>query len=156
MSAEAVSKGTNRPYTPPSNVIAILQRLRSRNLPERIDPEYLRDAGTPEGTVSRTMFALRFLSLVREDNQPTERLKEIATSTDEEYRSILAEVLKEAYADVFSVVDPAEDPQDQVLNVFRRFTPGSQRHRMVIFFMGMCREAGMATLDVPRSRQMTG
>ena len=51
----------NRPYTPPSNVVAVLQRLRSRNLPDGIDAEYLRDAGVSEGTLGRTLFALRFL-----------------------------------------------------------------------------------------------
>ena len=54
----------NRPYAPPSNVASVLQRLRSRNLPDRIDAEYLRDAAIPEGTVARTLVALRFLGLV--------------------------------------------------------------------------------------------
>ena len=33
----------NRPYAPPSNVVTVLQRLRSINLPDRIDTDYLRD-----------------------------------------------------------------------------------------------------------------
>ena len=57
---------TNRPYAPPSNVVSVLQRLRSRNLPDRINTDYLRDAGISEGTVSRALFALRFFSLVDE------------------------------------------------------------------------------------------
>jgi hypothetical protein len=78
------------------------------------------------------------------------------TSTDEEYRSILAGLIREAYREVFDVVDPAKDPQERILNVFRRYTPASQRARMVIFFLGLCREAGIATLDVPRQRAMAG
>ncbi len=145
---------TNRPYTPPSNLISVLQRVRSRNLPERIDLEYLRDAGIPEGTVHRTFFALRFLKLVEESGELTDPVKAIATSTDEEYRAILSGLMREAYAEVFNAIDPAEDSQDQILNFFRRYTPASQRKRMVIFFLGMCREAGISTLDVPRQRAM--
>ena len=129
---------TNRPYGPPSNVTAVLHRLRSRNLPDRVDAEYLRDAGVSEGTVGRTLFALRFLDLVADDGQPTQALRSIHTSTDEEYRTILSGLVREAYSDVFNVIDPAEDSQDRILNVFRRYTPASQRNRMVIFFLGMC------------------
>jgi len=145
---------TNRPYTPPSNVISVLQRIRSRNLPEGIDLEYLRDAGIPEGTVHRTFFALRFLKLIGEKGELTDALKAIATSTDEEYRAILSGLVREAYAEVFNSIDPAEDSQERILNVFRRYTPASQRNRMVIFFLGMCREAGIPTLDVPKQRGM--
>lgn len=144
----------NRPYAPPSNVISLLARLRSRNLPEMIVSDYLRDAGIPEGTVSRTLFASRFLRLIDEHGTPTQALRSIASSTDEEYQATLAGLLREAYADVFAVVDPAEDDQARILNVFRRYTPASQRSRQVIFFLGMCREAGIPVLDTPRQRRM--
>lgn len=143
-----------RPYTPPSNVITVLQRLRSRNLPERIEAEYLRDAGIPEGTIARTLFAMRFLGLIDEFGTLSEQLKAIHTSTDEEYQAILSGSIKEAYKEVFNSVDPGQDAQDKIRNVFRRYTPASQRDRMVIFFLGMCREAGIPTLDVPRQRAM--
>lgn len=145
---------TNRPYTPPSNLLSVLQRIRSRNLPETIDLEYLRDAGIPEGTVHRTFFALRFLKLIGEKGELTNALKAIAKSTDEEYRAILSGLVREAYAEVFNSIDPAEDSQERIVNVFRRYTPASQRSRMVILFLGMCREAGIPTLDVPRQRAM--
>lgn len=155
MVTEAMAE-TNRPYAPPSNVIAVLQRLRSRNLPERVDAEYLRDAGVSEGTVGRTLSAMRFLGLINDEAAPTQALRSIHTATDEEYQSILGGLVREAYAEVFNVIDPAEDSQDRILNVFRRYTPASQRSRMVIFFLGMCREAGIPTLDVPRQRSMQG
>lgn len=146
---------TNRPYAPPSNVVSVLQRLRSRNLPDRINTDYLRDSGISEGTVSRALFALRFLGLIDEGGLLTESLKSIHTATDEEYKAILSGLTKEAYKEVFSVIDPSQDSQDKILNVFRRYTPASQRMRMVIFFLGMCREAGIPTFDVPKARSMT-
>lgn len=145
---------TNRPYAPPSNVVAVLRRLRSRNLPERIDLDYLRDSGIGEGTVHRVLFAIRFLGLIGAAGEPTPALRAIHTSTDEEYREMLAGRMREAYADVFNSVDPSEDSQERIVNVFRRYTPASQRSRMVIFFLGMCKEAGIPTLDAPRQRSM--
>lgn len=145
---------TNRPYGPPSNVVAVLRRLRSRNLPDYVDAEYLRDAGVSEGTVGRALFGLRFLGLITEENEPTQALRSIHTATDEEYQSILGGLIRDAYAEVFNVLDPAEDGQERILNVFRRYNPASQRSRMVIFFLGMCREAGIPTLDVLRQRSM--
>jgi len=135
-------------------VVALLQRLRSRNLPERIDAEYLRDASIPEGTVGRTLFAIRFLGLIDDADEPTQALRSIHTSTDEEYKTNLGGLIRKAYGEVFEVINPAEDGQERILNVFRRYTPASQRNRMVIFFLGMCREAGIPTLDVPRQRAM--
>lgn len=143
---------TNRPYPPPSNVTDVLARLRNRNLPEAVDAEYLRDANVPDGTNARTLFAFRFLGLITPANEPTSALRSIANSTDEEYRSTLSDLIREAYAEVFVVIDPAQDDQLRVENVFRRYTPASQRSRMVVFFLAMCREAGIATLDVPRQR----
>jgi hypothetical protein len=95
---------------------------------------------------------MRFLGLITKDGDPTPTLRSIHTSTDEEYKGILSGAIREAYGDVFAVVDPAEDSQERILNIFRRYTPASQRNRMVMFFLGMCREAGIPTLDVPRQR----
>ena len=152
MVAESVDQGTNRPYPPPSNVTAILSRLRNRNLPEVVDAEYLRDAGIPDGTNARTLFGLRFLGLISEANEPSSALRSIATSTDEEYMSTMAELIRCAYTEVFVSIDPSQDSQANIVNFFRRYTPASQRERMVTFFLGMCREAGIDTLDVPRQR----
>ena len=152
MVTEQATQATNRPYPPPSNVMAIISRLRNRNLPDVVDAEYLRDASIPDGTNARTLFALRFLGLITEANEPSPALRSIATSTDEEYRSTLAELIRESYSEVFVSIDPSQDSQVNIVNFFRRYTPASQRSRMVIFFLGMCREAGIATLDVPRKR----
>ena len=152
MDAHSGDPEANRPYGPPSSVIAVLERLRNRNLPERIDADYLRDAGISDGLVGRTMFGLRFLGLVSGD-MPSEALRSISTSTDEEYRSILQELLRAAYAEVFEVLDPAEDAQDQFLNFFRRYTPASQRSRMVTYFLGICRASGIQTVEAPQPRR---
>lgn len=144
-----------RPYPPSSTVATILRRLRERNLPERLDPGYLHDSGIPGSLVTRTLFALRFLRLI-EGDIPSPEMRSISTSTDEEYQAILASLIRVAYREVFEVVDPARDQRDRIANVFRRYTPASQRARMVGFFLGMCKEAGIPVLDAKRPRISSG
>lgn len=144
-------EGTYRPYAPVANVITVIQRLRRRNLPERIDDDYLRDAGIPEGSIARVLLALRFIHLLDGD-APTPALRSIAQSPEEEYKAILSGLVKEAYSDVFQTLDPSEDTQDRFVNFFRRYTPASQRERMVLLLLGLCKEAGMPTKDAPRQR----
>ena len=143
---------TNRPYGPPSNAIDVLQRLRDRNLPDRVDADFLRDAGVSVNLVGRTMVGLQFLGLVDHD-EPTEALRSIAISTDEDYRTTLEGLVRSAYSEVFDVLDPEKDSQDTFTNFFRRYSPASQRSRMVTFFLGMCREAGLEVLEAPKPRR---
>ena len=42
------------------------------------------------------------------------------------------------------------------MNAFQRYTPRSQHNRQVMLFLGLCREAWIPTLDVPRRRGMMG
>ena len=51
-------------------------------------------------------------------------------------------------------MDPSQDPQDAVINAFRRFEPASQHYRMAVLFLGLCREAGIPILEEPRRREV--
>jgi hypothetical protein len=142
-----------RPYASPANVIAVLHRVRSRNLPERIDDDLLRLAQVPEGARHRVHAALRFLGLVDEDGRPSEDLRALASATDEEYPTHLERFVRRAYAEDFERIDPARDSQAQIVSAFRPYQPRSQTNRMVILLLGLCREAGIEVLDAPRERQ---
>jgi len=143
-----------RPYAPPSNVIAVLKRARSRNLPERITNDFLGLAGVPSGMEARTAFALTFLGLMEEDGRPTAALRTIAAAGDGEYREQLARAIRAAYSADFERVDPSADGQATVVDAFARYQPRSQTTRMVITFLGLCREAGIEVLEAPRVREV--
>jgi hypothetical protein len=143
-----------RPYAATANVIAVLNRARSRNLPETIGNDFLRIAGIPEAVFGRVTEAVRFLGLVNEDQTPSDLLRSIAAAPDEEYRDLLATTIRTAYRDDFAQVDPGQDSQPQVVGQFQRYEPRSQVARMVMLFLGLCREAGIPVRDVPRERQM--
>jgi hypothetical protein len=143
-----------RPYAATANVIAVINRAKTRNLPETINNEFLRIVGVPEVVFGRVMQALRFLNLVHEDGRPTEILEALASSPEAEYHEILEKAVREAYRTEFNVIDPGQDPQSRILDAFAPYKPRSQTSRMVMLFLGLCREAGIPVLEAPRERSM--
>ena len=143
-----------RPYGATANVTGVIQRTRTRNLPDKVDHDFIRLAGVPEGVIHRVASALKFLGLVTEDDKPTDTLRALAAAPDEQYREILAGAIRNAYEVDFARINPAQDSQKQIINAFRPYQPRSQTNRMVMLFLGLCREAGMEVKDAPRERPM--
>ena len=143
-----------RPYASRSNVIGVLNRVRSRNVPELVNNDLLRIAGMPEAVFGRVTQALRFLNLIHEDGRPTDILDAISGAPDAQYRELLANAIRQAYREDFERIDPGEDTQGQIIDAFRPYQPRSQTARMVMLFLGLCREAGIPVKDAPRERRM--
>ena len=141
-----------RPYAPAANVIGVLDRIRRVNLPDVVDSDLLRIAGVSEGAMTRVVYALRFLRLTDLNGRPTDRLRAIAKAPEEEWRDLLAGVVREAYATDFARLDPGQDTQPRIISAFKRYEPRSQTDRMVMLFLGLCRAAGIPVLDAPRER----
>lgn len=112
----------------------------------------MRTAGVPEGMVSRTLAALRFLGLLTEANEPTAEWRALTDVSPETFPQLLAGLVRAAYADVFALVDPAVDSQERVRSAFQQFQPKSQIDRMVSLFLALCNEAGIPTRDAPKRR----
>lgn len=149
------AREARRPYASPSNLTQVISRARSRNLPDFIDGDFLRVAGIGDAVHGRVLEALRFLGLIHEDGKPTDTLIAISGASDEEYRRLLRGAIGEAYADDLARgIDIAQDTQAQIVDAFRRYQPRSQTGRMVMFFLGMAREAGMEVAEAPRERSM--
>jgi hypothetical protein len=145
-----------RPYAATANVLAVLERVRNRNMPARINADFLRIAGIGEAVVGRVTEALLFLGLIEVDGSPTEDLHAMAGAPDPAYRELLAERVRGAYASDLATINPGEDSQQQIVEAFRRYEPKSQIPRMVMLLLGLCREAGIAVRDAPRERGMQG
>ena len=145
-------EASKRPYASPGNIRDVLRRYRAVNLPQVISPTDLSVAGVPENVYHRVTFALKFLGMVTDKGQPTQEWKTLCAATDEDYVTQLAAMVRHAYAEVFQRVNPATDPQEIVRQAFQPYTPKSQIDRMVTFFLTMCAEAGIATVDAPKNR----
>ncbi len=143
-----------RPYAATANILGVLSRVRSRNLPASINGDFLRIAGIGDAVHGRVNETLVFLDLITPDGTPTERLRTMVAATEAEYRQQLAACLRDAYVADFQAVNPEADTQQQVVDAFRRYEPRSQTPRMVMLFLGLCRAAGIAVREAPRDRAM--
>src|SRR5258708_15340598 len=144
-----------RPYAATANVLAVLERARTRNLPPVIDNDYLRLVGVSDIVYGRVMEALRFLGLIEADQAPSSTLRALASASEAEYKQLLGGSGRAAYAEDFTRLNPELDGQSQVLDAFRRYEPRSQTNRMVMLFLGLCRAAGVPVKDAPREQQIS-
>ena len=142
-----------RPYAPSANVIAVLRRARTRNLPPQIDEAFFNIANVPKSAHSLVRETLLFLNLIDSNGSPTDAFERISASSDADFQSILKEVVRNAYADDFAVVDPAKDSADTLVNNFRRYKPRSVTDRMRMLFTGLCREAGIPVAEQQKERR---
>ncbi len=143
-----------RPYAAAANVIGVLDRIKKVNLPDTIDPDFLRVTRVPEQSLGRTLEALRFLGFVEPNGKPTDTLRSMAGATDDDFHELLAGSIRAAYASDFARVNPAVDTQVQIASQFRRYQPRSQTTRMVMLFLALNKAAGLPVVDAPRQRAM--
>jgi hypothetical protein len=131
------------PYAPVDNVLAVIRRLRDRGLPEALSVPELVRLGIPEGNAGRTLRTLRFLGLVDDEGHCTALFEGLGRASTSEYPEVFGNILREAYEDIFVIVDPADTNPTQLEDAFRHYEPQAQRERMVRLFVGLCREAGL-------------
>lgn len=141
------------PYAPFGCVIAVIKRLRERGLPETLTLQEITRIGVSEGNASRTLQALKFLKLVDEEGHRTQTFDRIGRVPTSEYAEVFGEIIKEAYSDVFTIVDPAESTDIEINDAFRHYQPQAQRARMVTLFRGLCQEVGLIAGGPPETRK---
>jgi hypothetical protein len=141
------------PYAPFGCVIAIIRRFRERGLPETLTLQEIVRVGVSEGNVSRTLQALKFLKLVDEEGHRTQTFDRLGRVPTSEYAEVLGETIKDAYQDVFTIVDPAEATDVEINDAFRYYQPQAQRGRMVTLFISLCRESGLVAGGPPETRK---
>jgi hypothetical protein len=148
------SNGT-APYAPTKAVVDVIHAYRERPIKTPIDVEVIEKVGVASTIAPRTLQALKLLDLLDSQGNPTTALSDLRKAGSDEYRVRLAEVIRAAYAEIFTYRDPTTDDVEQIENAFRGFEPVSMRPRMVRLFLGLCAEAGIieempAVANVPR------
>lgn len=143
------------PYAPFGCVITVLRRFRERGLPEVLTAQELVRVGVSEGNASRTLQTLRFLNLIDEMGYRTQIFDRIGRVPTSEYAEVFGEIIKEAYRNVFAIIDPAEATDIEINDAFRYYQPQAQRGRMVTLFMSLCRETGLMAGGPPVTRKRT-
>lgn len=134
-------KGPAPPYTSYMTVRNILKDMKQHGLPTRIDRSVFPNLAG--GTVGQVLPAFKFLGLTDNDGHPTERMRALVSAFDtDQWASVLEEVVRTAYAPVFTINLEAASP-GQFLEVFRKSYPGTEdvSRKSQTFFLNAAREA---------------
>jgi hypothetical protein len=152
MSAAQMPK--TAPYAPPGNILNLFRWCRNNSIPDVIDAAVVETAGTSAGNSSRTLVAIKFMELVDADGRVNDTFRRLCESSGESYPEVLASIIRNAYQDIFAVVDPSQGDLEAINAAFQDYEPGGQRDRMAALFVALCREAGIIQGGTYRQRPL--
>ncbi|MEE2822772.1 MAG: DUF5343 domain-containing protein [Acidobacteriota bacterium] len=131
------------PYISYRTFSNFLSELRSRGLPSRIDRSIM---AHKSGTIqSQLLLTLNYLGLVRALGQPTDTLKKLVESDDQQQRVVLRTILKTSYTFVFkSDIGLQAATSDQVEELFQKTgASGETIRRCIAFFLAAAKDCGI-------------
>jgi len=138
------------PYGPPANAIAVLKKWRDHSVPDQVTKEWLSKIGLSPNLAPANLRGLEFLGLIDAGGFPTDLAHLVRSAPSDQYPALLQKIVQDAYRPIFKVADPSTATRTQIDDAFRHEKPEAQRSRMVAFFLGLCREAGIAVKEAPQ------
>lgn len=136
----------NAPYVSASTMSQFLDHIRYVSTPKKVDAGLLADYNISQGNIFPLISALKFLRLIDNTAKPTPAFGSLQTM-GEEFRSNLDQVIRGAYADLFSKLDIARDSREHLRNYFARNYSTSQADKATILFLDLCAEADIPTAE---------
>ena len=138
--------GRSAPYVSAATLSSFFDHVRWVSTPKKVDAGLLLDYGMPKGNVGALVSALKFLGLVQDNGTSTPAFNMIQTG-GEEFRANLEEIVRRAYADVFSRLDPSRDSREKIRNYFARNYSPAISNKATILFLDLCKEAGIPVAE---------
>jgi hypothetical protein len=124
------------PYASTGSIQKVIEKHRQMGLPT-VNLQKLQQIGVTESLAPRTMYTLEALGFYDGNGNITPEFDALKRVPEHDFRPRLAALLREAYAPILEVLDPATATQTDVENAFRGFEPTGQIPRMVQLFMGL-------------------
>ncbi len=119
---------------------------------QNVTVQKLQQIGVTESLAPRTMFALEALGFYDGNGNITPEFEALRKAHDDDFKPRLAALLREAYAPVLELLDPATATQTDIENAFRAFEPTGQIPRMVQLFIQLMVYAGIMPEPEPKRR----
>lgn len=135
--------GPYAPYAPGQAIETVLRVARERGLHEPINAEVLERASVARTMTARTLRALEFLDLVDANGSSTAAFDAIRIANSSQLAGILGDVIRRAYRDVLSRIDPRNPTDGALVEAFLPYEPAAQRPRMIALFRSLTAKAGL-------------
>lgn len=149
----AVQQGTRAPYASTGSIKTVIEKHRQVGL-QAVSLQRLQQIGVTEALAPRTLQALTFLGFYDESGNVTPEFDALRKVPEHDFKPRLAALLREAYAHILEVLDPATATPLDVENAFRGFEPTGQLPRMVQLFIGLMVYAEI--MPEPETKRRTG
>jgi len=136
------------PYVAAGTLWEFFNKLKFVATPSHLDAKELEEYGIPKHWTYHLLSALKFLNLVEKNGKTTPALQSLQMR-GEEFKPNLEEVVRNAYAELFSKVDPARDSRANIINFFMKhygISP-SGAEKATTLFLDLCAEADIPTLQ---------
>ena len=131
------------PYTSYRTFRTFIEDLREHGVPSRIDRSVLTRFSGVVGT--QLTHALRFLGLIEDQGQPTQRLRELVNAQESgRWPETLLDLLRQEYAPMFAIDLETATPS-HFNEAFRRAFPAADAvvQKCVTFFLYAANDAGV-------------
>ncbi len=146
---EAKGKSARKPpYVAAGTLWEFFNKLKFVAAPSHLDAKEIEEYGIPKYWSYHLLSTLKFLNLVEKNGKTTPALQSLQMR-GEEFKKNLEEVVRNAYAELFSKVDPARDSRANIMNFFMKhygMSP-SGAEKATTLFLDLCGEAGIPTLQ---------
>lgn len=139
-----IKKSMSPPYATYGSFTNFINKLRETGIPSRIDPSVF---GNASGSVSYSIIAaLKYLNLIDDDGNPTQKFVALVNASDDERPPILNEVIQAGYPSLFSgAINLKKATAGQFDDHMRKEydVKGSTVDKIAAFFIGAAKQAGI-------------
>jgi hypothetical protein len=139
------------PYASMGSVQKVIEKHRQVGL-QNVTLQRLQQIGITESLAPRTLSALEALGFYDGNGNITPEFDALRKVPEHDFKPRLSALLREAYAPILEVLDPATVTQTEVENAFRGFEPTGQIPRMVQLFIQLMVYAGIMPQPEPKRR----
>ena len=120
-----VQQDPRAPYASTGSITKVIEKHRQVGL-QTISLQRLQQIGVTEALAPRTLQALTFLGFYGEDGNVTPEFDALRKVPEHDLKPHLAALLREAYAPILEILDPATATVLDVENAFRGYAPTGQ------------------------------
>ena len=150
-SNEDKTESPHYPFVTPQSMGEIMEFIRKPGWKHSVDEALLKKLGIASNNEEKVPLTLKFLGIIDSEGAPTKEFGELKSN----YQGTLRRLVKEKYAELFSVIPPDMVTRKRLTNFFGKKQTDQRRARL---FIWLCNEAGidLCNLEAKQTNKKSG